>query len=51
MLKKTLVILAIGFISWLNLALYNFTPLYFVVLFCSLVGFYFILKGLVSNPR
>ena len=55
MIKKTLTtplsILAIGFISWLNLALYNFTPLYFVVLFCSLVGAYFIIKGLETNPQ
>ena len=55
MLKKTLTIplsiLAIFFISWLNLALYNFTPLYFVVLFCSLCGAYFVIKGLETNPR
>ena len=52
MLKKTLVILAIGFIAWLNLALYNFTePLYYPILFCSLFGSYHLLKGIETNPR
>jgi len=56
MLKKTLTIplsiLGISFIVYFNLALYNFTePLYYLVLFCSLCGAYFIIKGLVSNPR
>lgn len=52
MLKKTLVILAIGFIAWLNLVLNDFRePLYYPILFCSLFGSYHLLKGLVSNPR
>jgi hypothetical protein len=56
MLKKTLTIplsiLGISFIVYFNIALYNFTePLYYLVLFCSLVGAYSIIKGLVSNPR
>jgi hypothetical protein len=55
MIKKTLTILlsilGISFIAWLNLVLYNFTPLCFVVLFCSLVGAYSIIKGLETNPQ
>lgn len=52
MIKKTLTILGISFLVYFNLALYNFTePLYYLVLFCSLVGSYSIIKGLVSNPR
>jgi uncharacterized membrane protein len=56
MLKKTLTIplsiLGISFIVYFNIALYNFTePLYYLVLFCSLVGAYSIIKGLETNPQ
>ena len=56
MIKKTLTILlsilGISFLVYFNLALYNFTePLYYLVLFCSLVGSYLIIKGIETNPR
>ena len=52
MIEKVLAVLGISFLVYFNLALYNFTePLYYLVLFCSLVGSYSIIKGIETNPR
>lgn len=52
MLYRLMIIILLGFLVFLNIVLFDIKePLYYLVLFCSLVGAYSIIKGLVSNPR